>query len=158
MASRFLQALCFIALIAPCPQVVHAEPSPASERQMSTPRTFEGVYVTNFEISYFVECRLDRGDCDDWLKGEVRWLGVARSAEAHFLQCIVRWNGSHMRWALYAISFKGRETLERRPKQFLHDTEHYVVVDEVEALEMIGTDDTVEWALPRFRRRPTMKC
>jgi hypothetical protein len=125
---------------------------------MSATRAFEGVYVTNFEISFFVECRLDRGECDDWVKAEVRWLRVARGAEALFSRCIVRWNGSHHGWALFGIAFNGRETLDRRPKTFLNDTERYVVLDELNALEMIGTDHTVEWALPRFRHRPTMKC
>jgi hypothetical protein len=67
-------------------------------------------------------------------------------------------NGSIERWALFAIRFHGRETLDRRPKRFLHDTERYVVVDETPALELIGTGETVESALPRYRRLPAVRC
>jgi hypothetical protein len=135
-----------------------AQPPVEADRPMSAPRDFLGVYVTNFEIGYFVECDPD-GGCTDWVHKEFLWLtGSSRDREVRLLDCIARWNGSRDRWALYAISFRGRETLDRRPLTFMHDTERRVVLDDLMALELIGTDDTVNWLLPRYRHRPQMGC
>ena len=151
--------LSMIALAAqPLPAQLMAQPTTA-ERPLSPMRDFVGVYVTNFEIGYFFECDVSGGGCSDWIRQEPRWLtGSSREREAELMLCIARWNGSRDRWALYAISFRGRETLDRQPKQFLHDTERRVLLDDLTALELIGTDRTVEWLLPRYRRRPTMGC
>jgi len=45
---------------------------------------------------------------------------------------------------LCANVFRGRETLDRRPKQFLPETERRVLLDDIVALELIGADETVE--------------
>lgn len=136
-----------------------AQPGPAPDRPLSAMREFVGVYVTNFEIGYFVECDPEAGGCVEWLHQEPRWLtGSSGDREAHLMRCIARWNGSRDRWALYAIAFRGRETLDRQPKRFLHDTERRVLLEDLVALEMIGTDDTVGMLLPRYRRRPRMGC
>ena len=136
-----------------------AQPSIATERPLSRTRVFTGVYVTNFEIGYFVECDPGGGGCADWVQQESRWLnGSSREQDVRLSECIARWNGSSDRWALYAIEFRGRETLDRQPKRFLHDTERRVLLDDLVALELIGTDHTADWLLPRYGRRPTMTC
>jgi hypothetical protein len=135
-----------------------AEPGIAADRLLSPPRDFTGVYVTNFEIGYFVECD-PAGDCADWVQQEMRWLtGSTAQRESALMECIARWNGSRDRWALYAIFFRGRETLDRRPKRFMHDTERRVLLDDIIALELIGTDQTVGLLLPQYRREPRMAC
>jgi hypothetical protein len=140
-------------------QPLVAQPSTPAERPLSPSRGFIGVYVTNFEISYFVECDPRGGGCADWVRQEPRWLsGSSREREVRLTECIVRWNGSRDRWALYAISFRGRETLDRQPKRFLHDTERRVLLDDLAALELIGTDQTADWLLPKYDRRPTVTC
>lgn len=135
-----------------------AQPPIPADRPMSAPRDFLGVYVTNFEIGYFVECD-PNGGCIDWVHREPRWLtGSSRDREVRLMDCIARWNGSRDRWALYAISFRGRETLDRRQRTLMHDTERRVLLDDLTALELIGTDATVDWLLPRYRRTPAMRC
>ena len=117
------------------------------------------LYVTSFEIGYFIECDPASGGCGDWLRQERRWLtGSSPADEQRLMDCIARWNGSRDRWALFAIAFRGRETLDRQPKRSSHDTERRVLLGEIEALEMIGTDETGAWTLPRYRRRPQMRC
>jgi hypothetical protein len=147
-----------MALVVQSPPLV-AQPGGTAERQLSLPRVFTGVYVTNFEIGYFVECDLRGGGCLNWVQQELRWLdGSSPERDVALMGCIAKWNGSRDRWAIYAISFRGRETLDRRPKQFLNDTERRVLFDDLLALELIGTDDTEQWLLPRYRRLPTMTC
>lgn len=93
------------------------------------------------------------------MKQEPRWLvGNTPTVEARLIRCIARWNGSRDQWALYAITFNGRETLDRKPKQFLNDTEQRVVLDDLTTLELIGTDRTLEWTLPRYGHHPRMGC
>jgi hypothetical protein len=136
-----------------------AQPVGAGDRPLSPTQTFEGVYVTNFEISYFVPCNLESGGCGDWEKQESRWLSASDRAEDNKLNaCMARWNGSRDQWGLFAIVFRGRETLDRRPKQTMHDTERHIFVDEVKALELVGRDFTWEHELPRYRRKPRMAC
>lgn len=154
---RAFQLGILIALVAAAPATAQSRES--EDRSMSAPRDFLGVYVTNFEISYFVECVPEQGTCDDWIRQEHRWLrGGSPESATRFNDCIAALNGSRDRWALYAISFQGRETLDRQPKAFLHDTEHHVFIDDLSALELIGTSETVEANLPRYRRHPTDLC
>jgi hypothetical protein len=155
LPALLLALLAMIAGAAPCA----AQTDPRTGRPLGPQRRFEGVYVTNFEIGYVYECEAALGACDDWQKIESRWLvGGTPDVERQLKDCAARWNGSRDRWALYAIAFMGRETLDRRPKSFLHGTERYVLVDRIAAFEMIGTDETIDWALPRYRRRPVMAC
>jgi hypothetical protein len=126
---------------------------------LSPPRLFLGLYVTNFEVSYFVECDTSSGDCDNWLQRERRNLsGSSEAQESHLTNCVERWNGSVGRWALFAISFRGRETLDLQQRRLMYDTERRVLLDEILAMDLIGTDRTVAWALPRYRARPSVGC
>lgn len=157
MLMHWPMLLSLLAMISPLP--LSGQPAARPDRPLSAPREFLGVYVTNFEIGYFVECDPADGSCADWAHQEFRWLtGVSREDEQRLMGCIAQWNGSRDRWALYAVAFRGRETLDRRPRSFMHDTERRVVFDQILALEMIGTDETVGWLLPRYRRRPQMGC
>lgn len=149
--------ICLAVLLATAP--LAAQGGPEQPRTFGPRRTFAGVYVTNFEINYFVECDVAAGGCAGWLHHELISLRVAGpTLNRTITDCIARWNGSLERWALFAIRFEGRETLDRRPKLNMYGTERYVVIDEAPALELIGTDETVGWALPRYRRLPTMRC
>lgn len=122
------------------------------------PREFVGVYVTNFEISYFVECDLQARACGDWINQEQRWLSTGSSQVADQLRdCITSLNGSPLRWGLYAVSFLGRETQVAQPKAFLHDTEKRVLMDDLHAIELIGTDQTHVQNLRRFQRLPGLE-
>lgn len=154
---RALKLGIMIALIASAPvtaQTAGSEPNPLSE-----PRDFLGVYVSNFEISYFVECVPEQGTCDNWIKQEQLWLNVGTPEIAlRFNNCKAALNGSRDRWGLYAISFRGRETIDRQPKAFLHDAERHVVLDDLSALELIGTMETEEMNMPRYRRHPSLNC
>jgi hypothetical protein len=153
--SRLLTMLALAAQ--PLPLLAQSPLAP--ERRLSPRRDFTGVYITNFEISYFIECDPTDGSCDDFRPGEARWLaGSSPEREARLWRCIARWNGTHYRWARFAISFQGRETLDRQPKRFLHDTERHVLLDDLVALELVGTEQTLEWTGPRYRRRPTLGC
>lgn len=153
--SHLLAAIAFAVQSLP----LVAQPGGASDRPLGPMRAFTGVYVTNFEIGYFVECDAPGGGCVDWVHQELRWLtGSSSQRESALMDCIARWNGSRDRWALYAISFRGRETLDRQPKQFLHDTEQRVLLDDLVALELIGTSETVDALLPRYTRQPDMSC
>lgn len=155
---RTVHVLAAIALAGQSPALA-AQPGATTERPLSAPRDFTGVYVTNFEIGYFFECDPIGGGCTSALEQEPRWLtGSSSEREAGLMECIARWNGSRDRWALYAISFRGRETLDRQPKRFLHDTERRVLLDDLLALELIGTDQTVGLLLPQYRRRPSLAC
>lgn len=141
------------------PAAAAQPPSPPGARQLGPVRPFRGVYVTNFEIGYFIECDPARGECDNWVHREFLWLHGADGHPAMTLMaCIARWNGSRDRWALYAIDFEGQESLDRQPKRFLHDTERWVYLHRLATLEMIGTDETVDRELPRYRRLPAMRC
>jgi hypothetical protein len=159
-AARHFGFLPILLLMAASPQATAPSGAPAvSQRPLSAVHEFEGVYVTNFEIGYFVACDPATGGCDNWSKQELRWLvGEDWAREKMLMACVARWNGSRDRWALYAIRFQGQETLDRQPKQVLNDTERPVFFDRIEALELIGTDDTWEYELPRYRRKPRMGC
>ena len=156
-----MKPLCLLVALALAgqPLTAAARQPPPTERPLSQQREFHGVYLTNFEVGYFIECEIEAGGCVQWVQQEPRWLtGSSREREARFRDCIARWNGSHDRWGLYAISLQGRETLDRQPKYFLHDTERHVLFDDIRALELIGTDETVDQLLPTFRQRARLAC
>ena len=155
LAGLILALLATIATFAPC----GAQIDPTAGRSLGPERRFEGVYVTNFEIGYFFECQVAIGGCDDWDRQEARWLvGRTWEKERKLMACAAAWNGSRDRWALYAIAFVGRETLDRRKVKSMHGTERHVFLDSIAAFEMVGTDETIDWALPRYRRSPNMAC
>ena len=99
-----------------------------------------GVYLTNFERSTFVRCNRKTGGCRDWTGSTEDYAVECDPTACAALEARIKAiNGSHDKWALFAIDFTGRRSIGPGRSRWLGDPARKVFVEHLERLTLRET-------------------